>query len=720
MKLEQKRTKNGQVFPSPRPDEVMFETPPTLCWLREDVTGPYAATVRQSGRIVWRGETDRNYIVPDVVLPAGEYEWNVEADGRERGWQRFAISEDAVEFIRPDAGALFAAVPDERPRMLFSRGDVPGILASHAAAIETLRRNVALALEDGLPEAPRFHVDPDALPYREYFGRHRDFCDRDLVACALAHALLGDETAAAHARRLFLTLCDWNSEGPCSLEGPWGDEVGLSHARCFPAVFDLLYDVLSEEERVFAARVVAAYAFQCERRLRKLDFCQNPGNSHAGRLPAYLGEAAMSLKGTDAVPEAVLRRWLTYAVDIYGGIFPYFGGPDGGWAEGMFYSASYTKWYLPFFSAVERFSGVSFLRRPFYQRLIRYFQHFCPPGWENHPFGDGYWCRPEDAEWPGFFSQNPWHIYAERFGTPLTRAWSKAAQAQDIFRLHLLDVFLPEGEPDERSLAGGVERACAFPDAGYVSLHTDPAHPESELALLARASRYGSISHQHADQGSFALMAGGTALISPSGYFGRRCGSEHHLGWTRRAKAHNTILVNGEGQICEDRNGGPDDERFRATGRVLFARDEGTVLRAAVDPAAAYGHVTAWTRAFELTEGCLVVTDHIELDAPGEITWLMHSLSRPQIDGNSLTVERGGWRLTATPEEGGLSRLTVSDRFDVDLNAGEPAAYHVSMPPQFHARWVADAKKVHDIRVRFAVTKEQGVQRECPPGNTNG
>ena len=703
--LEQKRTKNGQVFPSPRPNEIMFETPPTLCWLREDVTGPYTASVRQDGKIVWQGATDKNYIVPDVILPAGAYEWNVAADGRERGWLAFSIAQDAVEFIRPDADRLFDAVPDARPRMLFYQADVPGILAAHGEAVETLKRNVALALSDGLPQPPRYHEDPEALPYREYFGRHRDFCDRDLVACTLAHALLNDEAAAAHAKQLFLTLCDWSSEGPCSLEGPWGDEVGLSHARCFPAVFDLLYDVLSENERVFAARVVAAYAFQCERRLKKLDFCQNPGSSHAGRLPAYLGEAAMSLKGTGAVEEAVLRRWLTYAIDIYGGIFPYFGGPDGGWAEGMFYAASYTKWYLPFFAAVERFSGVSFLKRPFYQRLIRYFQHFCPPGWENHPFGDGYWCKPDDAEWPGFFAQNPWHIYAERFGTFLTRRWSKAAQSQAIFKLHLLDVFLPEGEPENSSLAGGVTRACAFPDAGYVSLHTDPEHPERELALLARASRYGSISHEHADQGSFALMAGGTALISPSGYFGRRFGSAHHYGWTRRTKAHNTLLVNGEGQICEDKTGGERDERFRATGRVLYARDEGGALRAAVEPSEAYQHVTAWTRAFELTEHGLLVTDHIELDAPGEVTYCLHSLSRPAIEGNDMALSRNGWRLAIRPEAGTLAQPEISDHFDVALNKGEPAAYHVTMPAQFHMRWRTEKRQVHDIRVRFDVTQ---------------
>ena len=33
-------------------------------------------------------------------------------------------------------------------------------------------------------------------------------------------------------------------------------------------------------------------------------------------------------------------------------------------------------------------------------------------------------------------------LYAERFGTELERGWSRAAQRQEIFKLHLLDVFL--------------------------------------------------------------------------------------------------------------------------------------------------------------------------------------------------------------------------------------------------------------------------------------
>ena len=703
------RTRSGQLFASPREGEVMYETPPVLCWPGEALPGGYTAVIeRADGGIAWQGGTELCCLVPEQPLPPGEYRWNLYAQGAERGWRRFSIAPEAVSVPRSDPDALLDAVPDVRPRMLFFREDIPGILATREKALDTLRRNVALALADGLPEPPRFHRDPEALPYREYFGRHRDFCDRDLVACALAHALTGDEAAADHARRLFLTLCDWSSEGPCSLEGPWGDEVGLSHARCFPAVFDLLYDCLSPRERVFAARMVAAYAFQCERRLLALDYARNPGDSHAGRLPAYLGEAALCLKGTGAVPDQTLRRWLGYALSIYGGIFPFFGGPDGGWAEGMFYAGSYTKWYLPFFSAVARFGGPDFLRRPFYQRFCRFLQHFCPPGWEFHPFGDGCWCLPEDPEWPGFFAQNPYHIYAERFGDPLLASWSRASQEQSLFRLHLLDVFLPEGPREERSLAGGATRACAFPDAGLVSLHTDPVHPERELALLARASRYGAISHSHADQGGFALMADGKALIIPSGYFGRQFGTAHHRLWTRRAKANNTILVDGEGQLYEEDFGGENDRRFLSTGRVLFAREEADgALGAAVDPSGAYRRVTAWTRRFRLTDNELLVTDHIELDEPGRVDWLLHSLSRPETgpDG-ALTLRRGHIRLAIRPEAGLPDPPEVTDRFETEVNEGEPEAYRVDMPPQYHMRFTAPAARVHEIRVRFTVTRE--------------
>lgn len=697
--LLQRQTRNGQIFPSPRPHEILEETPPTFSWLEEENAPRYRVSIRRMGEetLFWIGETEKTYLTPPLLLPPGEYEWQLSTQDAQRMWLPFSIAEDAVEFLRPTGRQIFDSVPAVRPRHLFFAGDIPGILRSRPAAVETLKRTIALALSQPLPSPPRFHREEGALPYREYFGHHRDDCDRNLVACALGHALLGDTQAGRRAKELLLTLCDWSSEGPCSLEGLWGDEIGLSHARCLPAVFDLCYDLLDEKQRLHVARTIALYAEQCLRQLRRIDFCQNPGNSHAGRLPAYLGEAAMALKGTGVRTDAELILWLEEAAEIYGGIFPYFGGADGGWAEGTFYASSYTKWFLPFFLAVERFSGFDYLCRPFYRHFVCYLQHFCPPGWEIHPFGDGYWCQPDDAEWPGFMAQNPYHIYAERYGDACLRAWSQNAQRQDIFKLHLLDVFLPEQEAGHHFPPQPLSRARLFPDTGLISLHTDPAHPETEIALVARCSRFASISHSHADQGSFALLCGGTALISPSGYFGRQYGTRHHFAWTNQTRAHNTILIDSMGQ---------KPFSFEAQGRVLSAQDHGDHLTAEIDPSPAYPWVRAWTRHFSLTADALILTDRIQLDAPREISWLLHALSRPEEGDGEILIRRNGVRLSIRIASGLLPHPQIRDQFDVPLNEGEPAAYHVSMPPQFHMTWKTVRKCEHLIQAVFRIEKE--------------
>lgn len=694
------RTQPRQLFPFPEEGRLVEETPPCLSWL-PPAGRPLCTVVlyREDGSELWRGTTDKNYIVPDCVLEPGTYRWNVFAENAERGVQSFRIAEHAVPIRRVTAETLYDSVPVVHPRHLFFASDVEKLLFERQTETEVLRRNIALALENGLPERPMFHRDPEALPYREYFGRFRDYCDRDLIACALGYALLGDERAGEHARQLLLTICDWNPAGPCSLLGPWGDEVGLSCARCLPAAYDMLYPLLDPKERDYAARTVWAYASQCWERLKKLDYCANPGDSHAGRIPAYLGEAALVLKDSGVQPRAEAIRWLDYALDIYGGIFPYFGTPDGGWAEGAFYATSYTKWYLPFFCAVERYSGCRFLDRPFYQRLTQFFLHFASPDFENHPFGDGYWCRPEDPEWPGFFAQNPCRLYAERFGPALARERAERAARQDVYLLHLLDVFIPDGKKPEVSLTGEAENVRAFPDAGFISLHTDLAHAENDFALLARASRFGSDSHRHPDQGSFALFIAGTAMISPSGYFGRRYGSKHHREWLNSTRAHNAILIDGEGQ---------KPKSLEPRGRILYCRDLGEVKEACLDLSEAYPMLRLWRRTFRLRAGELLVCDEVEADHPVAVTYPLHTLSMPVPCGGSVLVERNAHRLMIQPVAGDLSGCEISDHFAVDLNEGEPPAYHVSMPQQYHIRWTTPARCVHRIEVRFLMDSDCG------------
>ena len=451
---------------------------------------------------------------------------------------------------------------------------------------------------------------------------------------------------------------------------------------------------MDDEEIRTVTAAISAYARQCSYQLQRIDYARNPSNSHAGRLPAYLGEAALVLKGTGAETEETLLSWLEQALDIYCGIFPYYGGADGSWAEGAFYATSYAKWFLPFFSAVERYSGCSLMNRPFYLRFSQYLLHFCDPRYEVHPFGDGYWCHPEDAEWPGFFAQNPYRVYAEQFGPELARKRLEVCMRADYFRLHLLDVFLPRGcDLSGNALTGDAENAAYFPDGGFAVMHTD-LESEDDICVMIRASRFSADSHRHADQGSFALFCGGKALITPSGYFGRRYGTKHHVEWTRSTLAHNVAVIDG----CCQQSG------VDAIGQILeFDREK---RRCVMELGSAYSLPCQYTREILLDDGGMTVTDRIRSEQPVTVTYPLHSLVKPVATAESIAVERENCLLTVTPLEG-LTLEGISDQFGVDLNEGEPARYHVTMPPQYHIYYAADAKKEHLIRVRFEIERNE-------------
>lgn len=700
MLFPEERTSARGLFPFPEEGETVEENPPCLTWVPPEGRHTYTVTL-------WDGEhrqlssltTDRCYAVPELLPGAGRYFFDVEGeDGSCRGKRSFFLSPGAVTVPRRSVQDVLDGIPAERPRHLFCRADLPA-LRQRTVELAVLRRNIAQAIADGCPEAPRFDTDPDALPYREYFGRFRDFADRDLVALALGYVLLDNRTAGDAGKALLLTLCAWDPWGVCSVMGAHGDEIGLSMARVLPSVYDLLFPLLSAEERQLVTRRIHDYGTQCYRRLLTVDYAQNPGDSHAGRLPAYLGEAALALWGSGVQKEEEGRAWLAYALDVYGGIFPYYGTPDGGWAEGTFYATSYTKWYLPFFSAVERYGGTRFLDRPFYQRLTRFFLHFADPAQENHPFGDGYWCHPEDEEWRGFFAQNPCRFYARRSGEAQAQARAAAQTDVPLYELHLLDVFLPAGTPPATSLTLPVTPLAVFPGAGFVSYHRDLSHPKKDLCLLVRASRFGSDSHRHADQGSFALYARGVALISPSGYFGRRYGSLHHREWTKQTRAHNALLINGEGQPVNSMD---------SRGKILSAQEINGILQIKVDISEAYAALKTWIRTFTLTGNVLTVTDVVEAEKPVTVGYPLHMLSRPEVAGEDLCLARRGVSLRVSPITGGLHLRQVTDRFAVELNAGEPARHAVQKPAQYHVLYETVPARSHHITVTYTVGDDPG------------
>ena len=694
-KFPTERTSFAQNFQFPSQNEEVFENPMTFKWIPVKGVSNYTLKVYDGDKLIQEITTDKTYANMPCSLARGEYSWTVETDtGLLREKMYFTMSENAVLFERPTAEEVFDAYPTSRPSYIFSSEDIPLLLKERVNELEAIKRNAKVAYTTPFPKTPTYHWYPSSLDCKVYFSEHRLHCDRDMIACALLYALTGDKEAGEHGRKLLLTICDMNPLGACDLSGMWTDELGISNLRCLPVAFDLLYPLLSDPLRKFVADTIAVYAKQAEEKLKRIDYETNPSDSHVGRLPAYLGAAALMLKGTGVVDDETLKRWLKYALDILCGIYPFYGGNDGSWAEGVFYSSSYTKWYIPFFAAVERFTGKSLFNRPFYHRYTNFLIHFCNHKYENHPFGDCYYETPLSENWPGFISQNPFNIYAEKFGPDLAVKRFKEYAKQDIYYLHLLDLFIPPLKKEEHSLAHEPQNVEVFPDGGFIAMHND-IYDDDDICVMARCSRFTHDSHKHKDQGSFALFAGGTSLISPSGYFGIGYGTKHHYEWTNSTKAHNTILVDDCGQESV--------YIMDAVGKFVEIDKENK--KCVMDMSTCYDKIQKWQRTLSLNGNILTVYDDIKATEDVEITYCLHSLSMPQKDGNNVIIERNGKKLTINPVEGGLDSLCISDKFDIDVNEGQPEHLHVTTEPQYHIYYKTQKKTSHTLKVEFEIIR---------------
>ena len=702
-KFEQIRSHPNEIFPFPEDGQVVLENPPRFIWIAdpENNAQGYEVVIRGGNGFERRLFPKRFCCFLQEPLPAGNYSWNVYSGAKERGWQSFTVPEAAVEFIGPTAEELYDAIPEHtHPRALFEKKDIPQILEDYPEQLQTLKNNIALALTQGLPPFPDLEgPDEPSNHYRHartYTNIMRDYADRNMIACGLGWQLLRDVTAGEMGKKLLLHFASWDLNHPfTSIFAPY-DEMGLSIARTLPTAFDLLYDLLTEEERKIALQAIATMAKQCYDRIGIDDYEGHPGLSHVGRIPGYLGEAAMMLKGV--LDKAQVLEYLRAVTDIYSGVFPHYGSQDGGWGEGTFYASSYTKWFLPFFLQVERYTGKSYLDRPFYQNLSHYFLHFADPDFENHPFGDGYWCHSEDEEWPGFFAQDPFRVYAQKFGPEEAVQRQHALRQPQIFRLHLMDIFLPRLQKPKKHITRPASLAEAFPQTGVFSMRTG-FETKDCLAVMGRASRYGSASHSHADHGSFALFYEGVSLISPSGYYGSGYGTKHHYEWTNHSKAHNTILVDGVGMPTFSE---------KTTGKVVSCTREGDLFTALLDLDQAYEEIDSWKRQIVMDGAAktVIIRDTLCSGQAHTLQWLLHSLGAPREEDGKVIIERKGVRLTVEALEGLLPAVQIKDEYDVKINEGARGQYNkLVLPKQYHMKWQTASAKNHRIAVKLTVTK---------------
>ncbi|GEA59634.1 heparinase II/III domain-containing protein [Vibrio comitans] len=636
--LSLQRTHDFQVFMSPAHKQELQTNPPSFNWPQPGYQDTFTIELEHTSKpLQWCWDKVSSPFQLPFSLPLGNYRWRVLNDDHQASeWFSFTVTEESEDYLAPTAKELFELCENHDQFLMYFNEDTNLVRISSWMAYEKLKNTASLADIDAITY-PTHYRRGEEEGKRTAIANVRKWIDRDLMSQALLYKIWGDEQSGELAASLLLKLAEWSPEGPASLLRPctWGDEVGLSLARNLYLAYHWLAPLLTDSEKSFVRPMLIRIAYQMEERLEQDQFKQFPGHSHTSRLPAYLGIAALALH--KEYNREVCERWLNYSLMIYRGVLPFYGGEDGSWAEGPFYSSSYSKWFHPFFLSVERISGFSFYNHPFYKNYSKFAMDYVANEADIHPFGDGFWCKRDGLEWPGFFAQNPLRIYAERFGDKPTRERSLELEQQiSSYDLHLLDV-VPTIAQIELSERPQLKAEQAIQDKPLYSKYYDFAGlgimQGQKNSVFFRASQFGNSSHRHGDQGNFALIDSGTSILTPSGSYGYRFGSSHHSEWTRTTKAHNLPLIGGKGQILDDES---------ATASVVSHKtgDNWSVVQ--IDLSNTYADAKRFIRTLvTVADKGLIIVDKVTLCTPQPLQWRLHSPLQVQPKGLSVMLCNG-------------------------------------------------------------------------------
>jgi hypothetical protein len=637
------RTHDFQVNLSPTSVHPAAVNPPSFNWPERNTTELYSLALKNvtSGE-EWHWKEIRSPLQISFELPIGHYQWRLavlEGDGTDTfsQWNEFEINDKLPNYLAPTAEQLFEQCNGREQWIMYFNEDVASIKEQCFDIYPKLKQTALQAVPMSKIRYPAHYQRGQEEGKREAIANVRKWIDRDLVVNALLYRIWGEQKHGIEALNRLLQLAEWSPEGPASLLRPctWGDEVGLSLSRNLFLVYHWLAPLLNDSEKAFIRPMLVRIAKQLKERLEQDNFAQYPGHSHTSRLSGYLGVAALVLHREH--DRAECEAWLNYSLMIYRGILPFYGGVDGSWVEGPFYASSYTKWHHPFFLSVERISGFSFYEHPFYKNFHKFARDFITPEQAIYPFGDGFWCRRDGKEWPGFFAQNPLRIYSARYGDSVD--YQHSLQLERLisdYQLHLLDVV-----PTAKQLEYELDVRNKKPTAKKIEEQHTLNHYYSyaglgklmrrNMSLYYRASAFGNSSHRHGDQGNIAFFDQDVGVLIPTGSYGYRFGSRHHSEWTRQTIAHNLPLVGQLGQKLDDQG---------AIGEVVTRRNEADYEIVTLDLSQSYAQpLRHFYRTLVLVEEYgLVIVDSICLDDEQVLNWRLHSQLNATLSSSSSTI----------------------------------------------------------------------------------
>ena len=612
---------------------------------------------------------------PSFVMEPGEWYWRFRSVSENNTVsapsiaRKFYISAESTQYTVAPIKQLLARIPSGHPR-LFTRPEkldsLRGLMETSMPHKDLYERIIAYA--DSLliipiskePYKLTTIVENEIISRQQWRAQYEVARDwgQILDFLGFSYMMSGDDKYAERAKQWLLTFASWDINGNSSMKSM--DEVAMPILLNGARAYDWIYDYLDDNERAIIREMLRIRGEEAYEVLQKCNYNYQPFISHPTRLINYMVQVGVVLHGE--IKEA--DKWLGYVIPILTTFYPPWGGRDGGYSEGPSYWMMYFNYMLQSAYTLQTSMNLDILKTDFYKNNGWFKIYAYPYYGAMRPFADTgigtYWPADKINLYRlATVFNNPYFRWRAEVSPP-----NKLPVAETVIPSGVVSYFwLDEGPNHVKPKApSDLPKARLFRDVGLVAFHEDPGNP-MEIYFLLKSSPFGAWSHTYADQNSFYIQGFGEALAIQSGYYPSH-GCAHHRNWTWKSIAHNTVLVDGEGQRIRDRE---------LKGKIIaFKTGNGTpgsVDYAAGDATETYeGRLTKFIRHvyYERPRDFLLI-DELEAPKPVQFNWLLHSLNKMQIDASKkrVIINKGKARLTLqfiSPEELVFSQ---TDKFNV-------------------------------------------------------
>ncbi len=486
---------------------------------------------------------------------------------------------------------------------------------------------------------------------------------------SLAYAISGEDRYREMIRTWLLHAAQWDPTGSTGIESvdhaAHDTLVGLSIG------YDAIYASLAERERAVVRQAIEG---RCRALYRYLNpFENDPNNNHPWFQTTALAFGALALWGeVDEAPE-----WAQFAAEIYVGRYLCLGGVDGEWHEGSDYWTYGLGFVFDLCDAYRAVTGLDLYTHPWLQRTSKFKIYVAPPDGPGLSFGDTHNHPPggEDAAQMFCLASRTRDEHAQWYARKAYAA-SDPERPGLLLRIYLWwDPALAERPPVDLPLA------TLFEEAGWAFIHSTLEHQQGIHFALHSGHFYGvGGGHSHADQNTFILFAGGEPLVIDSGCYDYY-GSPHFNGWYIKTEAHNTILVDGQGQAVQMAGAHGKVTGFRSTETCDYIRAD------ASNPLVYQGRVTRYERhvLYLRAMQSFVLIDEVETPEPARIDWLLHTHAAPLIRRECDLV-----RTTVIREKASLEVYMLDPvGLDWQVTEGFPEGMQPTkeIPHEYHLRY---------------------------------